>query len=202
LGGTIGGDREIALAGSLTNQTATGILVLCQPSTRWLFAMRLGNKEVTVGQRSWVGDSPYNMLDRNLKTMGLTMLVGAILDLIVALGTLLFAPQIAAWVGLEQADETFYLLTLVHLVFPPFCILAWMDTKRNVAIVTGAIVARTIYALFTFALVLLLGAAWIWAIAGGASLLLAVVHYVFLRRSDFGFWEVFSQAGNPPAMKK
>ena len=31
---------------------------------------------------------------------------------------------------------------------------------------------------------------------------LAILHYVFLRLSDFGFWEVFSRAGNPPGMKK
>ena len=154
-----------------------------------------------MGQKAWVGDSPYNMLDRYLKTMGLTMLVGALLDLVLALSALFLAPQFAAWLGLAQVDVTYYLLPLIHFIFPPFCILAWMDTKRNVAVVTGAILARVIYALFTFAIVLLLRASWIWAIAGGISLLLAITHYVFLRLSDFGFWEVFSQAGNPPAMK-
>jgi len=117
------------------------------------------------------------------------------------LSALFLAPQFAAWLGLAQVDVTYYLLPLIHFIFPPFCILAWMDTKRNVAVVTGAILARVIYALFTFAIVLLLRASWIWAIAGGISLFLAITHYVFLRLSDFGFWEVFSQAGNPPAMK-
>ena len=155
-----------------------------------------------MGQKGWVGDSPYNMLDRYLKTMGLTMLVGALLDLVIAASAFFLAPQITAWLGLTQPDVTYYLLPLVHLIFPPFCILAWMDTKRNIAIVSGAILARVIYALFAFALVLLVRASWLWAIAGGISLLLAIVHYVFLRLSDFGFWEVFSRAGNPPAMKK
>lgn len=155
-----------------------------------------------MGQKAWAGDSPYNMLDRYLKTMGLTMLVGALLDLVIAVSAFALAPQVTAWLGLAPPNVTYYMLPLVHLVFPPFCILAWMDTKRNVAIVTGAILARVIYALFTFALVLFAGASWIWTIAGGISLLLAISHYIFLRLSDFGFWEVFSQAGNPPAMKK
>ena len=160
----------------------------------------LGDKEHIVGQKAWTGDSPYNMLDRYLKTMGLTMLVGALLDLVIAVSAFALAPQITAWLGLAQPDVTYYLFPLVHLIFPPFCILAWMDTKRNVAIVTGAIVARVIYALFTFVM-LFFGASWIWAVVGGISLLLAISHYVFLRLSDFGFWEVFSRAGNPPAMK-
>jgi hypothetical protein len=153
--------------------------------------------------KMWVNDSPYNMLDRNLKRLGLTMLIGSILDVVLALVCLLFPAWVASLMGTDTPTEVFTLLfPLVHLVFPCFCILAYMDTKRNVAIVTGALVARVIYALFLLLPIALRGVRWTWAIPGGIGLALAISHYVFLRLSDFGFWEVFSRAGNPPGMRR
>ena len=78
----------------------------------------------------------------------------------------------------------------------------WMDTKRNVAIASGAIIARVIYALFILLSVLSGNLRPAWAVFGGISVIWAIAHYVFLRLSDFGFWEVFSQAGNPPGLKR
>lgn len=155
-------------------------------------------------QKAWMNDTPYKMLDRNLKRLGLTMLLGAIIDVILALASLVFPAWVISLMGLDPPPEMFYLQMwpLIHSVFPCFYILAYMDTKRNVVIVTGAIMARVIYALYMFLSILLRGVRWTWAIPGGIGLALAVSHYVFLRLSDFGFWEVFSRAGNPPGMKK
>jgi hypothetical protein len=153
-------------------------------------------------QKTWLNDSPYNMLDRNLKRLGLTMLIGSIVDLLFALATLLFPAWVISLMGVDAPEEVFsWFFPLVHLVFPCFCILAYMDTKRNIAIVTGALLARAIYALFLLLPILIRGARWTWAIPGGISLALAISHYLFLRLSDFGFWEVFSRAGNPPGMR-
>ena len=155
-----------------------------------------------MAQKSWASDSPYNMLDRNLKRLGLTMLIGAILDVILALVSLLFPAWVASLLWVEPPGQEFSVLfPLVHLVFPGFYILAYMDAKRNVAIVSGALIARAIYVVFMFLPILTRGAPWTWAIPGGIGLALVISHYVFLRLSDFGFWEVFSRAGNPPGMK-
>ena len=156
-----------------------------------------------MAQKTWVNDSPYNMLDRNLRRLGLTMLIGSIVDVILALVSLLFPAWVVSLMGIDSPAEVFTILfPLVHLVFPCFCILAYMDTKRNVAIVAGALMARVIYALLMLLPIPFRGVRWTWAIPGGIGLALAISHYVFLRLSDFGFWEVFSRAGNPPGMKK
>lgn len=154
-------------------------------------------------QKAWMNDTPYKMLDRNLKRMGLTMLIGAIVDVILALVGFIFPAWVFSLMGLDAPQEMFYyyMWPLIHLVFPCFYILAYMDTKRNVVIVTGAIMARAIYALFMFLSILIRGVRWTWAIPGGIGLALAISHYVFLRLSDFGFWEVFSRAGNPPGLR-
>ena len=153
-------------------------------------------------QKTWLKDSPYDMLDRNLKRLGLTMLVGSIMDIILALVSLLFPARVVSLMGIDTPTEVFTLLfPLVHLVFPCFCILAYMDTKRNVAIVAGALMARVIYALFLLLPIPFRGVRWTWAVPGGIGLALATLHYVYLRLSDFGFWEVLSRAGNPPGMR-
>jgi O-antigen/teichoic acid export membrane protein len=155
-------------------------------------------------RKQWQGDSPYDMLDRNLKRMGLTMLIGAILDVILAIAVFLFPLRFMALTGMGAPQDMFYLqlLPLLHLVLPAFCIVVWMDPKRNVAGATAAIIARLVYAVFMFVSVWIRGLGWVWAAVGATSLALAVSHYVFLRRSDFGFWEVFSRAGNPPGAQK
>jgi hypothetical protein len=157
-----------------------------------------------MSHKKWVDDTPYKWLERNLKRLGATMLLSAVYDLVLALVALIFPDWLMRVLGLYGPGDVFhfYLWPLVHLVFPCFCILAWMDIKRNVVIVTGAILARVLYALFMFVSVLVVDAHFVWAIWGGISLAWAVAHYVLLRMSDFGFWEVFSRAGNPPGMRR
>jgi hypothetical protein len=155
-------------------------------------------------RKQWQDDTPYQTLDRNLKRLGLSMLAGAVIDVALALLLLLFPSQISALMDVGTAQQALYLrfLPLVHLVFPCFCIFAWMDAKRNVAIVSAAIIARLVYALYVFALVLTRSISWVWTWIGAVSLGLAISHYVLLRKSDFAFWEVFSRAGNPPGFKR
>ncbi len=157
-----------------------------------------------MNHKAWLNDTPYNQLERNLKRLGKSMLGGVIYDLLLAAICLAFPGQIARVMGLSAPYDLFcfYFLPLVHLLLPCFCILAWMDTKRNVVIVTGAIAARVLYAAFMFASVLFLHVHPAWAILGAISMLLAAIHYWLLRISDFGFWEVFSRAGNPPGMRR
>lgn len=146
--------------------------------------------------------TPYNVLEQNLKRLGLSMLIFSIYDLAVALLFLLSPTWLVADSSDLVARQEVYMVPLIHLVFPCFCILAWMDPKRNIVIVAGAIVARTIYAAFMFGWVLFLARPPILALLGGVSLAFAIIHYVLLRLSDFGLWEVFSRAGNPPGMRR
>ncbi len=144
--------------------------------------------------------TPYNILEQNMKRLGATMLILSIYDLVVALFLLIWPQGVAGIFGCTDAACTFRPLALVHLTLPCFGLLAWMDPKRNIVIVTGAIIARIIYAL----------ALGIWIVTeqlplnilalGGISLVFAALHYYFLRRSDFGFWEILSRAGNPPGV--
>jgi hypothetical protein len=145
--------------------------------------------------------TPYNLLQQNLKRLGTTMLISSLYDVTLALLSLLFSSQIMSLMGLSPPQEQYCFWPLTHLIFPSFCILAWMDTKRNIVIVAGAIIARVVYASFMFAAVLLFRLHPILAVAGGISLLFAATHYVFLRLSDFEFWEVLRRAGNPPSIR-
>lgn len=156
-----------------------------------------------MASKTWSDDTPYDWLERNLKRLGGTMLASVIYDVILCVLSLFFRSWLLGLMGCPAPQDLFYfyLLPLLHLVFASFCILAWMDTKRNIVIVTGAIATRLLYALLAFVGVLVLGACPIWAIAGAGSLAWAIVHYVFLRLSDFGFWEVLSRAGNPPGAR-
>jgi hypothetical protein len=132
------------------------------------------------------------------------MLLGVVYDLGMSLTCLVFPRWFAGRLGLSVLQGAFglYLLSLVHLVLACFGVLAWMDIKRNIVIVTGAILARLVYAVF------MLGAVWqfslgpAWAVGGVISLALALSHYVFLRLSDFGFWDVIRRAGNPPGLRR
>jgi hypothetical protein len=130
------------------------------------------------------------------------MLAGAIADVTIALLAVLLPAWLAPYVTPDASSPALALQfwPLGHLVFPCFCIMAWRDPKRNVIIVAGAIVGRTIYALYVGAVTLALGLGVAWLLDGGISLALAITHYVFLRRSDFGLWEVVSRAGNPPGL--
>lgn len=150
----------------------------------------------------WLNDTPYDWLERKLKWLGRTMLLGAVHDVVLGLAGLLFPARVLEVMGALPPLERFYfyLWPLLYLVFACFGILAWLDVKRNILIVTGAIVARVLYAVFTFASVLFLAAPSSLAILGTISVALAVTHYVLLRLSDFAFWEVLFRAGNPPGM--
>ena len=155
-------------------------------------------------RKIWLDDTPYNWLERNLKRLGTTMLLSAIYDIALGLSLFLFRSWFANLLHLSTLQDQAHLgfWALSHLILPCFCVLAWMDTKRNVVIVTGAIIARTIYAMFMFASILFGNAHPIWAVFGGISLAFGLAHYILLRLSDFGFWEILSRAGNPPGMKR
>jgi hypothetical protein len=153
-----------------------------------------------VARRVWSKDNPYNVLSRHLKWLGIGLLMGAIYDVVVGLWGLFWPKWMAVLMGVDlpRVRFYFYLWPLLHMVFACFGFMAWMDTKRNIAIVAGAIIGRTIYALFMFAAVWRLDVRPAWAIAGTISLILALAHIVSLRKSDFTFWEVLIRAGNPP----
>ena len=152
-------------------------------------------------QKMQPNGTPYNVLQQNLKRLGVTMLMASIYDLVLAFLGLVFSSEMMDMMGLSSSQELFCFWPLTHLVFPSFGILAWMDTKRNIAIVCGAIMARIVYALFMFAAVVFVRVHPSMAVLGGISLLLAAVHYILLRLSDFGFWEVLMRAGNPPGLR-
>lgn len=155
-------------------------------------------------QKVWSGGSPYSMLDRRLKGLGLTMLISTVWDVLIAVLGLVFPFQLAAWMRVEIGPGLLFywqFWPLVHLILPCFCILAWMDTKHNIVIVAGAILVRVIYGLYMLAGTFWRGAGAAWAVMGGISLVIALVHYILLRLSDFGLWEVFSRAGNPPTIR-
>lgn len=145
--------------------------------------------------------TPTNTLERNLDRLGTTMLIFAVYDLAIALLTLIW-PNLVVWDSYRTAHEPPYFLPLVHTTFACFCIPAWMNTKRNIVIVASAIVARVTYAVILFILVLDASYPPTCAVLGGISLLFAIIHYVFLRLSDFGLWEVLHRAGNPPSIRR
>ncbi|UCC64578.1 MAG: hypothetical protein JSV36_05875 [Anaerolineae bacterium] len=157
-----------------------------------------------MARRTWNNDTPYNVLGRHLKSLGAGLLGGAIYDATLGLWGLFSPGSLARLMGIDLPPERFYfyLWPLLHAVFACFGFMAWMDTKRNIAIVAGAIVGRVVYALFMFAAIWRLDVPWIWAVAGAISLILAVTHSVYLRKSDFAFWEVLLRAGNPPGIDK
>ncbi len=148
--------------------------------------------------------SPYDALERNLARLGATMLAGAIADLATALVALLLPSWLSQFMGdgVTRTSLSLQFWPLVHLVFPCFYIMASMDPKRNVVIVAGAILSRLIYAAFMLAAALGRGMGVAWLLDGGISLVLAALHYIYLRRSDFGLWEVFIRAGNPPGIRE
>ena len=153
---------------------------------------------------TWNGDTPYNVLDRNLKWLGLTMLISALFDVVMVVLILVFSQSIVSVLRLESDVEVLSLqnMALSHMILPCFCMLAWMDTKRNIVVVTGAIGARVLYVLYLSTWVVIKGYSYGWMVLAGVGLMFAVAHYVLLRMSDFGFWEVLIRAGNPPGMRK
>ncbi|MBN1935408.1 MAG: hypothetical protein JW934_12135 [Anaerolineae bacterium] len=144
--------------------------------------------------------TPYNILEQNLKRLGTTMLLFSIYDLIVALLFLVWPQWFLNLLDYSGARYEFRTFALVHLLLPCFCMLAWMDPKRNIVIVTGAIMARVMYTVVLAIWILIDHVPLAFAVFGGISLLFAALHYLFLRRSDFGFWEILSRAGNPPGV--
>ena len=153
-------------------------------------------------RRTWSNDTPYNVLGRHLKRLGVGLLAGAIYDTALGLWGLFGPDSLATAIGIDLPRERFYfyLWPLLHAVFACFGFMAWIDVKRNIAIVAAAIVGRVVYALFMFAALWRLGVPWVWGAAGGISLILAVTHGVYLRKSDFRFWEVLIRAGKPPGL--
>jgi hypothetical protein len=155
-----------------------------------------------VARRTWSNITPYNVMGRQLKRLGIGLLIGAIYDTTLGLWGLFWPGSLATLLAISLPKERFYfyLWPLLHAVFACFGFMAWMDVKRNIAIVAAVMIGRVVYALFMFAAVWRLSVPWIWAAAGGSSLILAVTHGVYLRKSDFTFWEVLLRAGNPPSI--
>ena len=154
--------------------------------------------------KMWLDDTPYAWLERNLKRLGASLLVSAIYDVGLGLSSLLFPPWLSGLLGIPVPEDLFYLYlwSLAHLMSACFCVLAWLDIKRNILMAAAAIVARVSYALFMFLAVWLLRVRPAWAILGGISLAFAAAHYILLRLSDFGLWQVLVRAGNPPGMRR
>jgi hypothetical protein len=115
-----------------------------------------------VARRTWSNDTPYNVLGRHLKRLGIGLLVGGIYDTVLGLWGLFWPESLAALLGIDLPPERFYfyLWPLLHAVFACFGFMAWMDVKRNIAIVTAAMVGRVVYALFMFAAVWRLDISW------------------------------------------
>ena len=139
-------------------------------------------------------------LERNLKILGITMLVGALFDWATATLALFWPGQVAALLGMSiPGDPMIFRLCGLLLAIPAlFYIMAFIDTKRNVAIVAATIVGRAGLGVFFVVHELFLAAPRSWLVIGLINLGFAVVHLIFFKMSDFDFWPILRRAGNPP----
>jgi hypothetical protein len=147
----------------------------------------------------WGADN-MSQLERNLKILGVTMLVGALFDWAIA-ALVFFRPgQVATFLGMSISGDlmTFRLCGLLLAILPLFYIMAFIDTKRNVAIVAATIVGRVGLGVFFVVHVLFLAAPRPWLAVGLINLGFAAVHLIFFKLSDFDFWPILCRAGNPP----
>lgn len=138
-----------------------------------------------------------SQLERNLKVLGITMLLGAIFDWAMA-ALFLLSTQIATLLGVS-GDQLILRLCGILLATPAlFYLMAFGDTKRNVVIVATAIVVRTCLGAFFIVHTLLLAAPGSWLAVGLLNLGFAASHLTFFKLSDFDFWPILRRAGNPP----
>jgi hypothetical protein len=141
-----------------------------------------------------------NQLERNLKVLGITMLLGAIFDWATAALVLFLPGQVAVLLGAPFSGDPLILRLCGLLLAIPalFYVMAFGDTKRNVIIVTVAIVVRACVGAFFVVHVLFLAAPSSWLMIGLINLGFAAVHSIFFKLSDFDFWPILRRAGNPP----
>ncbi|MCR4408544.1 MAG: hypothetical protein NUW24_16755 [Anaerolineae bacterium] len=139
-----------------------------------------------------------NQLERNLKILGMTMLLGAIFDWATATLLLFLPTQTAAFLGVSSDRLILRLCGLLLAIPALFYLMAFGDTKRNVAIVAAAIVVRACLGAFFVVHVLFLAAPSSWLAIGLLNLGFAAIHLTFFKLSDFDFWPILRRAGNPP----
>lgn len=146
------------------------------------------------------GADNMNQLERNLKVLGITMLLGAIFDWATAALVLFVPAQVATFLGVPISGEPVILRLCGLLLTIPalFYLVAFGDTKRNVVIVTVAIVVRACLGAFFTLHVLFQAASSSWLAIGLINFGFAAVHLVFFKLSDFDFWPILRRAGNPP----
>ena len=137
-------------------------------------------------------------LERNLRILGITMLLGAIFDWAMATWLLFLPAQTAAFLGVSNDRLILHLCGLLLTIPALFYLMAFGDTKRNVIIVAMAIVVRACQGAFFVVHVLLLAAPGSWLAIGLLNLGFAAIHLTFFKLSDFDFWPILRRAGNPP----
>jgi hypothetical protein len=141
-----------------------------------------------------------SQLERNLKVLGFTMLLGALFDWVTAALVLFLPNPAAALLGMSGPDNQMIsrLCGLLLAIPALFYIIAFVDTKRNVAIVAMAIIGRAGLGMFFITHEWFLTAPLSWLVIGLINLGFAAVHLVFFKMSDFDFWPILRRAGNPP----
>ena len=144
-----------------------------------------------------------SQLERNLKILGITMLVGALFDWATATLALFWPGQVAALLGMSiPGDPMIFRLCGLLLAIPAlFYVMAFIDTKRNVAIVATTIIGRACLGIFFASQVLFMNAPYSWLVIGLINLGFAAVHLIFFKMSDFDFWPILRRAGNPPLQR-
>ena len=111
---------------------------------------------------------------------------------------ILFAPGfITALFGLPFPTDLMYFQAggMVFITLPFFYLLAYANVERNIAVVPAAIVVRFLGFAFFAIHTLFLGEPPILILIGLADLAFAIVHYFFLKRSGYGFWQTRFTAG-------
>lgn len=141
-----------------------------------------------------------SQLERNLKVLGITMLLGAIFDWVTATLIFFWPGQAGTFLGLPVSGNQMTLrLCGLLLAFPAlFYLMAFGDTKRNVVIVTVATVVRACLGGFFLLHVLFRLASNVWLAIGLINVGFAATHLTFFKLSDFDFWPILRRAGNPP----
>ena len=144
-----------------------------------------------------------SQLERNLKILGITMLLGALFDWTTAALIMFLPGPVAVFLGMPSpSDPMIFRLCGLLLAIPGlFYVMAFVDTKRNVAIVAATIVGRASLGVFFVVYVLFLAVPRPWLVIGLINLGFAAVHLIFFKMSDFDFWPILRRAGNPPLQR-
>ena len=141
-----------------------------------------------------------DMLSRNIRILGYTMLAGAAYSGVAGAAMLLFPQQVASLLQFPAATDAvgLRLVGLLMMILALFYLMGGMETKGNIVIVAVSVVARLSLGLF--------GLLYRWLGNGPPGVLIMALlelvfglgHWYFLWRSDFVLWEVLGRAGRPP----